>query len=208
MAGMGFDRENFERFAGTCALLTAVAGFLYTIAFALLARVTPDLGLTLSWALLLVGGILAIPALIAVYRRLRQAHPDFALLGLILAVAGALGSIAHGGYEVAIAFHPPAARPTDLPNPLDPRGLFTFGLAGLGLFVLAWLMARGGTFPRRLGLLGYVSAALLVLIYLGRLIVLEATSPLILVPAALEGFIVNPLWYGWLGLELRRARTA
>lgn len=114
----------------------------------------------------------------------------------------------HGGYEVAIALHPPASRPTDLPNPLDPRGLLTFGVAGLGLFVFSWLMTRGGAFPRPLGLLGYVSAALLVVIYLGRLIVLEATSPLILVPAALEGLIVNPLWYGWLGLELRRGERS
>jgi hypothetical protein len=44
-----------------------------------------------------------------------------------------------------------------------------------------------------------------VLIYLGRLIVFDATNPLLLGPAALEGFIVNPLWYIWLGLTFWRS---
>ena len=35
-----------------------------------------------------------------------------------------------------------------LPNPIDPRGLLTFGVAGLGLFVLSWLIRRSGHFPR------------------------------------------------------------
>ncbi len=40
---------------------------------------------------------------------------------------------------------------------------------------------------------------LLVVLYLGRLIILEAKNPLIVVVALLSGFIVNPLWYSWLG---------
>ena len=58
--------------------------------------------------------------------------------------------------------------------------------------------------PRGLALLGYVSGILLVLIYLVRLIVFDPTSPLLLGPAALEGFIVNPVWYVWLGLTFWR----
>ena len=42
------------------------------------------------------------------------------------------------------------------------------------------------------------------MIYLARLIILSATSPLVLLPAAIEGFIVNPAWYVWLGFALRR----
>ena len=38
-------------------------------------------------------------------------------------------------------------------------------------------------------------------IYVGRLIVL--TPAPLLVPAAITGLIVNPLWYIWLGLALR-----
>lgn len=44
-------------------------------------------------------------------------------------------------------------------------------------------------------------------LYLGRLIVLNAASPVILVPAIVNGFLLQPAWYMWLGLALWR-RTA
>lgn len=51
---------------------------------------------------------------------------------------------------------------------------------------------------------------LLIVVYLGRLIVLTPSSPQVLLPAALTGSVVNPLWYLLLGLALRRneARTS
>jgi hypothetical protein len=52
-----------------------------------------------------------------------------------------------------------------------------------------------------------VSAALLVALYLGRLIILDADNPLLLLFAAAEGFVVNPWWYILLGLTLRRLST-
>ena len=125
----------------------------------------------------------------------------------MLGVAGALGSAVHGGYDLANAINPPPSVP-DLPNPVDPRGLLTFGMASLALLVVAWLIVRGGRFPRGLGYLGYVSAVLLLALYLGRLIVLDATNPVILVPALLNGFLINPLFYLWLGLTLVRGRSS
>jgi hypothetical protein len=44
---------------------------------------------------------------------------------------------------------------------------------------------------------GYVLAVLLVVLYPGRLMVLRATNPVILVPAVLAGFFANPAWYVW-----------
>ena len=90
---------------------------------------------------------------------------------------------------------------------VDPRGLLSFGAAGVALFVVAWLIGRGRQLPRGLGYLGYMSAVLLILLYLGRLIVLNAASPVILAPAILNGFLVNPAWYIWLGLVLWRGRA-
>ncbi len=49
-----------------------------------------------------------------------------------------------------------------------------------------------------------VAAVLLVLTYLGRLVILTPTNPLVAGPAALVGLVVNPVWYIWLGRELRR----
>ena len=39
-------------------------------------------------------------------------------------------------------------------------------------------------------------------LWLGRLIVLEASSPVIAVPALLAGFLVGPAWYLWVGRVL------
>lgn len=77
-------------------------------------------------------------------------------------------------------------------------------MAGIALFVVAWLITRGGQFPKGLGYLGYTSGVLLVALYLGRLIVLDPTRPAILAPALLNGFLVNPAFYLWLGLALLR----
>jgi hypothetical protein len=192
---------SFERFAGTCAILAGGSGLLYAVAFIVLQNVL------LSGLLLMLAGLFTIVALLAVYERLRETDASFALLALVLGVAGALGSAVHGGYDLANAINPPPSVP-DLPNPVDPRGLLTFGMASLALLVVAWLIVRGGRFPRGLGYLGYVSAVLLLALYLGCLIVLDATNPVILVPALLNGLLINPLFYLWLGLTLVRGRSS
>jgi hypothetical protein len=191
---------SFERFAGLCAILAGVVGFLYSIAFILLRNSL------LSGLCLMLGGLLSTAALLAVYRWLRETDAEFALWGVLLGLAGAVGSAIHGGYDLANAINPPASLPADLPSQIDPRGLLTFGVAGVALVVVAWLMGRGEPFPKGLSYLGYLLAVLLIILYLGRLIVLQATSPVIVVPALLTGFLVNPAWYIWLGLVLWRGR--
>lgn len=192
---------SFERFAGACAILAGLTGFLYAVAFIVLHN---DL---LSGLFLMLTGLLSVAALVAVYERLRETDAAFALFGLLLGLAGALGSAVHGGYDLANTINPPPSVP-DLPNPVDPRGLLTFGVAGIALLIVAWLIGRGERFPRGLGYLGYVSAILLLVLYLGRLIVLDPTSPVIVLPALLNGFLVNPIFYLWLGLALLRSRSS
>lgn len=201
---------SFERFAGSCAILAGVAGFLYSLAFIVIARNAPAVGGLLSALFLLLGGLLSTAALVAVYHRLRETDAAFAFWALLLSLAGALGSAIHGGYDLANAINPPEANLpglASLPSQIDPRGLLTFGVAGIGLFAIAWLIGRGRGLPRGLGYLGYLLAVLLVVIYLGRLIVLQATSPVIVVPALLAGFVINPIWYVWVGLVLWRGRS-
>ena len=72
---------------------------------------------------------------------------------------------------------------------------------------MAALIIRGRAFPRALGWLALILGALLVVLYLGRLIVLDPTSPLILGPAVLTGFLLNPAWNVWLGLSLWQGQT-
>jgi hypothetical protein len=153
-----------------------------------------------------MGGIFGASALIGLYDRLRQSGGAYALWALVFGLAGALAATLHGGYDLANAIHPPD-QSTSLPSQIDPRGLGTFALAGIALLAFSYLMHRDDTFSSALPLLGYLSGALLVLIYLARLVILDASSPFVLGPAGLEGFVVNPAWYVWLGFALRREPT-
>jgi hypothetical protein len=191
---------GFERFASLSAILTGVLGLLYSLAFVVL-------GNPLYYSIcLLLGGLFASVVTVALYRRLSSADPDFALWALLLGLLAAAGSLIHGSYDLANAINPPTTANPDLPFQVDPRGLLTFAVAGISLFVFSWLITGSRILPPALGYLGFASAILLVLIYLGRLIVLDPGSRLILIPAALEGFIINPVWYIWLGFSLRSGR--
>jgi hypothetical protein len=190
--------NSFERFGGLCAILAGTAGLLYSISFVLLKN---DLLITLF---LMLGGVFSTAVLVAVYDRLKETDSNFALWAFFLSIAGAFGAIIHGGYDLANAINPTTANVAlaNLPNAIDPRGLLTFGVAGLSIFVIAWLMGRGGQFPRALSYWGYLLAVLLVVLYLGRLIILDPRNPIVLVDELLSGFIVNPVWYVWLGIVL------
>jgi hypothetical protein len=196
---------SFEGFAGLCAILAGVMGLLYSLSFLVLKN---DALIALF---LLLGGVFTTAALTALYQRLREVEATFALWGFVLGLTGALGATIHGGYDLANAINPPKADVlalNNLPSQLDPRGLLTFGIAGLGVLVLAWLMGRSHAFPAGLSYLGLTLGVLSVVIYLVRLIILDpAASPLIPAALALTGFIVNPAWYIWLGMTLWRERA-
>lgn len=189
---------TYERFAGVCAILAGAFTLLYSISFIILVNEG------LSSLCLLINGALATVVLVAVYERLRTAEPSFALWGLLLGLAGALGSAVHGGYDLAAVLHEHAAVDPNLPAAMDPRGLLTFGASGIGLWVFAWLIVRSKQLPQRLGYLAYAVAALQIILYLGRLIVFDAKNPVIVIPALLAGFIATPVFYVWLGITLWR----
>jgi hypothetical protein len=194
----------YESFAGPCAVLVGIGSFLYAIAFIILVigERAPELGMLLSSLFLTLIGLFSTAVLVAVYDRLRETDATFALLALLFGIAGALGSAVHGGYDLANAINPPARASADLPSEIDPRGLLTFAASGIALFIVAWLIWKGRQFPIGLAYLGWVSALLLIILYLGRLITLDPTNPVVLVPALLNGFLVNPAWYIWLGVAL------
>jgi hypothetical protein len=193
---------SFERFAGLCALAAGAAAFLYAVAFVILRSGG------LAALCLLAVGLLATAVQVGLYERLREVEPGFALWGLVLGLASGVGAALHGGFDLAATILPPPAATGEVPSQVDPRGLLTFGVAGLGVLVVAWLIGREGRLPRGLSALGYATAVLSILLYLGRLIVFDPASPLILIPAVLNGFLVGPAWYVWLGLALRRAEAA
>jgi hypothetical protein len=193
-------RDSFSTLAAWFAFIAGVAGLLYSLSFVVLKS---DL---FSALFLLLGGFASLIAWTGLYERLRLVDASYALLAFAMSAGAAAGSLIHGGYDLSNALHPPASLNLDLPNPVDPRGLLTFGVASVGIFLFAWLAARDKAFPQGLVYLGYASAFLMAVLYLGRLIILQATNPAIVVPALLEGFLVNPIWFVWLGFTLLRAK--
>lgn len=192
----------FNRYAGLAAILAALVGLLYSVAFVVIQNAL------LYSVCLMLGGLLSVVALVALFERLGEVDAQVAMLGLILGGVSALGATIHGAYDLAIVLNPPGDVPASvaaLPSQIDPRGVLTFGVAGLSLFVAGLLMRRSIHFARGFTALTFVLATLLVIVYLSRLIILTPSNPLVLVPAAITGFIVNPVWYLWLGVQLRGA---
>jgi hypothetical protein len=180
---------NFRRLAATSALLVAATNLGYSLSFLVVRPDNPDAGGTAASAFLLLGGLLALPVLLALYGLVKEGAPELALLGTVLGVVGAVGAAVHGGYDLANAINPPATV-LDTPNAVDPRGLLTFGVGGLTLLVYAAALA-----PRRLSWLAAGLGVLLVALYVLRLVVLAADNAAIVGIAALVGFVLSPLWY-------------
>jgi hypothetical protein len=203
------EDDRLATIGGWAAIASAVAAIIYSLAFVAAdfssdSSIGPALTATYSLALM-TGGVLSLVALVAVYERIGVLGGGLALLGLVFAILGAAGAIIHGGYDLANALHPPTSAPdASLPFPVDPRGLLTFGASGIGVLALSTAALRSAALPRRIGRLGQVLGVLLLLVYLGRLIVLDPKSVLILLPAALAGVIVSPAWYVLVGRELLR----
>jgi hypothetical protein len=83
----------------------------------------------------------------------------------------------------------------------------TFGASGLGLMVLSGLARGNGILPRNLATLGMVVGLMLLVVYLGRLIILTPTNPVVAAAAGLTGLVLSPAFYIWLGTELRRRQA-
>jgi len=192
----------FEQFGGVCAGLAGLAGFGYSAAFIVYLHDTSRKAAYVDDVLLLLGGLLAVGAFVAVYGRLRATDEGFALLGLLLAFAGAFGSMSHGAYDLANLVKPPATLASDVPSATDPRGLGTFALVGVAVAIASFLVLRGGALPRGLAYLGFLGAALLVFVYVGRLVILNPNDTALHTAAVISGFIVNPAWFLWLGAVL------
>jgi hypothetical protein len=197
--------RTFERFGGVCAVLAGVTGFGYSAAFVVYLNDGARGAAYADALLLLAGGLLSAVAFVAVYGRVRRSDEGFALLGLAAALAASYGAITHGAFDLANLVKPPKALAADIPSSTDPRGLGTFALAAVALIIVGTLALRGRALPTRLAQLAFVAAGLLLIVYVGRLVILDPESPVLHTAAVIDGFVVNPAWFIWLGRTLLRA---
>jgi hypothetical protein len=199
---------SFNRLGGLLAMAAGVLGFIYSVAFIVIEK---GQGGLLSGLTLMLGGLCSGAALTALYKKVEAADPGFALWAYLMGMVSTLATAAHGAYDLANAIHPPESNAfnlLNLPSQLDPRGFFAFGVAGLAVLIFSWLVTRSGGFPKYFNFLGYGLGALLILLFLARLVILSATSPVIVVLALVTGFALNPAWYIWLGLTFWRSSAS
>jgi cellobiose-specific phosphotransferase system component IIC len=190
-------RDATAQFASILAAATVVA---YSITFALYVKRGYGWAQKTSSSLLLVGGLLAVPVLVAVWRRTRIVDETLATTAALLGAGGAFGACVHGAYDIA-NFVNPTVNPTVVSDgafPVDPRGFATFGLSGLALVIMALLGSRAGL-SRRLAKLGAVTGLVTIAVFIGRLTVLDPNTGWVALCAALAGLVGTPMWY--LGLS-------
>lgn len=193
--------SSFYKFAGGLGLLAGASGLLYFVFFILLRNSTP----VLSALFLMLIGIFASAALVALYQHLRLVDEGFALWGLLLGIGGAGGAAIHGAFDLANTLNPPTVN-LEVPFPPDPRGFLTFAVSGLAICIVSWLMLRGGLFTRLVAYLGLLTGILLIALYIAYMLLVNATNPLVLVLILVTG-ILNPLWYLWIGWLLWQGKS-
>ncbi len=201
---------RFERLAGWAAIAAAVGGIGYSAAFSTFLHDGSVAAAKVATVLLFGGGFVVIIAWIAIAGRLRERDAGFGTWALVLGVLAGAGSAIHGAYDMANFVKPPASGPLSLavanyPNAVDPRGLMTFGVAGLAILVAAWAIVRTGAFDRRLAVLGAIDGLLLEVVYFGRLIILNPKNPFLLTAAVITGFLATPAWFVLAGRDLLKA---
>jgi hypothetical protein len=88
---------------------------------------------------------------------------------------------------------------------IDPQMWLSFGLTGIWILSASWVVARQHLMPISHALLGGLAAASYLFIEIASV---TNTPVLLMVSAGAGGLVVGPLWYGWLGVALRRADRA
>jgi hypothetical protein len=184
----------FDRTASWMAYLSAAVALAYSVSFGYYVRDGDKWAQYTSSGLLLAGGIIGLPVLVAIYLRVRHVDEGFAIVALVIALAAALGSVLHGAHDIAVFAHPDKVTTSaDYPNFTDPRGFSTFALFGLGMIVLA-AMSHAAALPKPIALVGAITGALAVVVYIGRVTVLDPKRWWVAIAAVGAGVVGVPLW--------------
>jgi hypothetical protein len=198
----------FDRTASRMAYLSAAIALAYSLSFGYYVQEGDRWAQYTSSGLLMAGGLIGLPVLVAIYLRVRTVDEGFAIIALVIAAAAAIGSVLHGAHDIAVFANPEVATGNaDYPNFTDPRGFSTFALFGLGMIVLA-AMCRGARFPKAIPVIGALTGALTVIVYIGRVTVLDPKRWWVAIAAVGSGVIGVPLWNVLVARALRTDASA
>lgn len=189
---------RFRRAASWCAFGIAALSLLYAVVF--LGFVRTDAANTTASALangfIGLSGILATFVVIAVGDRVDGAAGRWLR---VVGVGWALLSAAHG---VSAAVSDAQGLATSAISATDPRGLATFGLAGLWSIVLGLAIRSGTSLPRGLGMVALVNGVDLLVLFLATA---TGAGTLVLVTGGLASVILGPLQWAWIGRAMIEA---
>jgi hypothetical protein len=189
--------KAFSRRAGFQAYLIAAFSLLYAVVFLGFVRNHPEntQAAALAWALIAGAGLAATVTTTSTAARIGG---DARWWLTAIGVGYGLLSAAHGTFAAVAVEQGIAA--SDL-SPTDPRGLATFGLAGLWALTLGLeVVAGNATLPRNLGWLAIISGIDLIVLYVATVAQAET---LILVSGGLASVILVPAFWVWTGRILR-----
>ena len=180
--------------ASVAAYGGAIGGILYGVAFVLLDN---DIAAAI---LLMLGGLASTIILFHLATTLFSVNEPVARWALVIGMIASALTLVHAGYDLAKRIHPPDTPGVLLgyPSAVDPRGLATFGLAGLAYLTLATLMSRSNAYTKRLARLGQALGVIMIVIYFGRLIILDPENIVVRIALA-AGVIANTSFLLWLG---------
>jgi hypothetical protein len=171
-------------------------------------------GLRLAALCLFAAGLAGVVAWTALTVRLARTQGGAALVTGALGLVATLATAAHGlgdllgldvlahRYETGDAATRAAVRvQAAMPSAVDPRGLFTFGIAGAAVAVAGFLLGRDGAATRRVGRLGVVTGLDMVALFACTAVGFDLG---VLVTGGLASVVLGPTWWVLVVRELGR----
>src|SRR5579864_3896944 len=167
---------SFQRWGSLAVIGVGLCSLLYGLLYVDLIVLGPHLdpaaslvsfGVQSTNFLLALSGLLGLIAVVTIFQWVRKVNEDWARLALWFGMFGALLSGLHGWSDLvrnpilaqALEYADSASAATllvNLPSPIDPRGLGTFGLTGVFFLILGQLLNHAASIPHRLSVLSQV----------------------------------------------------
>jgi len=196
--------RSFVRFGGLAGILLAITSWAAVIEYFTVAQQGQDLvGLETFRLLYALIALWALFGIVAVHWTVRAQGEAWSFFGTLVGMIASAGTISSSLYSVAATRSALLANATsvNVTSPTDPLNVMTFALTGLWFLVANLLLWRTPRIPRLLVLLGFVAVADLFAGFLGSL---AANDFITTYAAIIAGAVGGPLYWLWLGLNLRR----